>query len=232
MKQLSTRSLAFVCVFAALHVILYLISPPVLWRNWAIYLAPIEGIILGPWAGFLAALIGSTIGRIVLPNPLWMFGIIAEPMSVLTAGFLVRRTWKPVVAIYAAMFLAYFASPLGRALPVWPLSDAVIAFCLVYPAAKLSKNLFGENLKLLPVSLAIVSFITVATDGMARVFLLVPARLYSVLFMTQDAVLTAFVGGGINSFIEDALVIFVSLVVGVPIVLTLRKVLSLQKPLS
>ena len=231
MKQLSTKSLAFVCVFAAFHVILYLISPPVLWRNWAIYLAPIEGIILGPWAGFSAALIGSTIGRIVIPTPLWMFGIVAEPLSVLSAGFLVRGAWKPVVAIYAAMFLAYFASPLGRELPVWPLSDAVIALCLVYPAAKLSKNLYGENVTLLPSSLAIVSFITVATDGLARVFLLIPAGYYSFL-MAQNEVLPAFVGGAVNSFIEDALVIVVSLVVGVPIVLTLRKVLSLQKPLS
>lgn len=232
MKQLSTKSVAFVCVFAAFHATLYLISPPVLWRNWAIYLAPIEGIILGPWAGFSAALIGSTIGRIVMPTSLWMFGIIAEPLSVLCAGFLVRGTWKPVVAIYAAMFLAYFASPLGRELPVWPLSDAVIAFFLVYPSAKLSKNLYGENLKLLPVSLAIVSFITVAADGLARVFLLVPAGLYSLFFSNQGAVLTAFVSGGVNSFIEDALVIVVSLVVGVPIVLALQKAMDLRKPLS
>jgi len=232
MKRLSTKSVAFVCVFAAFHATLYLISPPVLWRNWAIYLAPIEGIILGPWAGFSAALIGSTIGRIVIPTPLWMFGIIAEPLSVLSAGFLVRGTWKPVVAIYAAMFLTYFVSPLGRELPVWPLSDAVIALCLVYPAAKLSKNLYDENVTLLPASLAIVSFITVALDGLARVFLLVPVGLYSVLLMTQSVVLTAFVSGGVNSFIEDALVVIVSLVVGVPIVLALRKVVDLKKPLS
>jgi len=231
MKHLSTKSLGFVCVFAAFHVILYLISPPVLWRNWAIYLAPIEGIVLGPWAGFSAALIGSTVGRIVLPTSLWMFGIFAEPLSVLAAGFLVRGAWKPVVAIYAVMFLAYFASPLGRGLPVWPLSDALIALCLVYPAAKLNKNLFGESVRLLPLSVAIVSFITVATDGLARVFLLVPAGVYS-LFMTADAVLPAFVSGGVESFIEDALVIIVSIVVGVPIVLTLRKFINLREPLS
>jgi len=229
---LSTKSIGFIGVFAAFHVTLYLISPPVLWRNWAIYLAPIEGIILGPWAGFSAALIGSTIGRIVIPTPFWMFGIVSEPLSVLTAGFLVRKSWRPVVAIYAIMFVGYFATPLGRELPVWPLLDAIIALCLVYPAAKLSKNLFGENVELLPISLAIVSFITVTTDGLARVFLLIPAGLYSVLGMTQDMVLPVFVGGGIDSFVEDALVILVSVIVGVPIVLTLRKVMNLKKPLN
>ncbi len=232
MKQLSSKTVAFVAVFAAFHVTLYLISPPVLWRNWAIYLAPIEGIVLGPWAGFSAALLGSIIGRVIIPTPLWMFGVFSEPLSVMAAGFLVRKTWKPVLAIYAVMFAAYFASPLGRGLPIWPLLDAIIAMCLVYPAAKLSQNLFNENLRLLPVSLAIVSFITVATDGLARVFLLIPAGLYSVIGMTQDMVLPAFVGGGIDSFIEDALVIVVSLIVGVPILLTLRKVMNLNRPLS
>jgi len=232
MKQLSTKSIAFICVFAAFHATLYMISPPLLWRNWAIYLAPIEGIILGPWAGFSAALIGSTVGRIVIPTSLWMFGIFAEPLSVLCAGFLVRGTWKPIVAIYAVMFLAYFVSPLGRELPVWPLSDAVLALFLIYPAAKLSKNLYGENLKLLPVALAIVSFVTVAADGLARVFLLVPAGLYGLLFTTKGTVLAAFVSGGVESFIEDALVVVVSLVVGVPIVLALRRVINLKEPLS
>jgi hypothetical protein len=147
---------------------------------------------------------------------------------------LVRRIWKPVLAIYAVMFVGYFASPLGRVLPFWPLSDAVIAMCLVYPAAKLSKNLFDERIsfRLMSVSLAMVSFITVAADGLARVFLLVPAGLYNVLGMTPDTVLAAFVGGGIDSFIEDALVVIVSIAVGVPIVLTLRKVTNLDKPLS
>jgi hypothetical protein len=161
-----------------------------------------------------------------------MFGIFAEPLSVLAAGFLVRGAWKPVAAIYAVIFSAYFASPLGRGLPVWPLADALIALCLIYPAAKLSKNLFSENVRLLPLSLAIVSFITVATDGLARVFLLVPAGLYSLFFATQDAVFSAFVSGGVESFIEDVLVIIVSIVVGIPIVLSLRKVMNLREPIS
>jgi uncharacterized membrane protein len=233
MKHLSTKSVAFVGVFAALHVTLYLISPPFLWRNWAIYLAPIEALVLGPWAGFSAALIGSSLGRFVLPTNMWMFGIIAEPLSVLCAGFVIKGKWQPVLAIYAVMFAAYFASPAGRGLPLWPLLDTMIAFCLVYPASKLSKNLFGEKVRLLPVSLVLVSFITVATDAFVRVFLLIPVGLYSSVFgMPTDALYVVFVGGGIDSFIEDLLVIVVSLSVGVPILLALRKVLRLKQAMS
>jgi hypothetical protein len=233
LKRFSTKTVAFIGVFAAFHATLYLISPPFLWRNWAIYLSPIEGMVLGPWAGFTAALIGSTLGRVLLPSPLWMFGIIAEPLSVMTAGFLTRDKWQPVITLYAVMFAAYFVSPMGRGLPVWPMLDTIVAVCLVYPAAKLGENLFSKNVKLLPVSLSIVSFVTVATDGLTRVFLFVPAGLYSsVLGLSSEATAIAFIAGGVDSFIEDALVVLITLVAGVPILLALRNFLNLRKPLS
>ena len=233
MTRFSTRTVAFIGVFAAFHATLYLISPPFLWRNWAIYLSPIEGMVLGPWAGFTAALIGSTLGRVLLPSPLWMFGIIAEPLSVMTAGFLTRGKWQPVIALYAVMFAAYFVSSMGQSLPLWPMLDTIVAVCLVYPAAKLGKNLFSENWEVLPVSLVVVSFITVATDGLTRVFLFIPAGLYSsVLGLSPAATALAFTAGGIDSFIEDALVVLISLFVGVPILLALRNFLNLRKPLS
>jgi uncharacterized membrane protein len=233
MKLLSTKAVAFTGVFAAFHATLYLISPPLLWRNWAIYLSPIEGVVLGPWAGFIAALIGSTISRVVLPSPFWVFAIIAEPLSVMSAGFLTRGKWQPVIALYAIMLAAYFISPMGQSLPFWPMLDTIAAVCLVYPAAKLSKNLFSENVNLLPVSLVIVSFVTVAADGLTRVFLFIPAGLYSsVLGWSPAFTAGVFVGGGVDSFIEDAFVVLIALVVGVPILLALRKVLDLRKPLS
>jgi hypothetical protein len=233
MKRLPTKTVAFTGVFAAFHATLYLISPAFLWRNWAIYLAPIEGMVLGPQAGFMAALIGSTIGRVLLPSPLWMFGIVSEPLSVMAAGFLTRDKWQPVIALYVIMLAAYFISPMGQSLPLWPMLDTIVALCLIYPAAKLSKDLFSENVKLLPVSLVIVSFVTVATDGLTRVFLFIPAGLYSiVLGLSPAATAVAFVGGGVDSFIEDALVVLITFVLGVPILLALRKVLNLKKPLS
>jgi hypothetical protein len=229
MKYLSTKTVAFIGVFAAFHATLYLISPAFLWRNWAIYLSPIEGMILGPSAGLAAAFIGSTIGRVLLPSPLWMFGIIAEPLSAMTAGFLTRNKWHPVMALYALMLAAYFISPIGYSLPLWPMFDTFVAVCLAYPAAKLSENLFSEDVKLLPISLVIVSFITVATDSLVRVFLFIPLGMYtSVLGLSPEATTVAFIAGGVDSFIEDALVILITLVVGIPIVLALRKVLNLK----
>lgn len=137
---------SLIAVFAALHAVLYFISFG-LWRNWGIYLEPIEGIILGPQVGFFTALIGSSVARMIKPDPFWMFGIIAEPISVLLAGFLARAKWKPVLAIYMIMLSAYFFDPFGRALPLWTILDILFALFLIYPAARFSKNLFRIDVK-------------------------------------------------------------------------------------
>ena len=231
MKRLSTKNVAFVGVFAALHVILYFMSFG-LWRNWAIYLAPIEGIVLGPWAGFSAALIGSVVARAIKPIDVWMFGIVAEPLGVLAAGFLAKGQWKPVIAIYAVMLTAYFVHPFGRWLPLWTILDILLAFVLIYPVAKMSKNLFKENVKRLPISLVLVSFIGTVTDALTRVFLLVPAGFYMFFGWPPEVVYSIFVMGAVDSYIEDVLVVIVSLVVGVPLLLALRRILGLKHPLS
>lgn len=225
MKYFSTKSVAFIGVFAALHVILYFLSFG-LWRNWAIYLEPIEGIILGPWAGFFAAFIGSVLARTIKPIDVWMFGIIAEPMGVLAAGFLAKGRWKPVIAIYAVMLIAYFAHPFGAWLPLWTILDIILALLLVYPAGKLSKNLFGGNVKFLPVSLIFLSFVATVTDSLTRVFLLIPAGLYNVLGWPPEVVYYAFIEGAIGSYIEDGLVLITSLLVGVPLLIAFKRVLK------
>jgi len=40
-----------------------------------IYLESIEGIILGPKVGFIAALIGSSIARMIKPDDFWMLNV-------------------------------------------------------------------------------------------------------------------------------------------------------------
>ena len=229
--RLSARLAAFVGVFAALHVVLYFMSFG-LWRNWAIYIEPIEGIVLGPWAGFLTAFIGSVLGRALKPIDLWMFGIVAEPLGVLAAGFLAKGRWKPVMGIYAVMLIAYFAHPFGRWLPFWTILDILLALVLIYPAARLSKQLYEENVKLLPASLALLSFVATVTDSLTRVFLLIPVGLYNVFGWPPEAVYYTFIEGAAASYIEDALVVITSLLVGVPLLIALKRILNVKKPLA
>jgi hypothetical protein len=158
-----------------------------------------------------------------------MFGIVAEPLGVLASGFMAKGKWKPVLAIYAVMLGAYFAHPLGRWLPLWTILDILLAIVLIYPFAKYSRNLYGK-VGGLPVSVGI-SFIGTVTDSLARVFLLIPIGFYSVLGWS-DYVYDIFVTGAVASYIEDAQVIVVSLLVGVPLLLAIRRIPGLKFPLT
>jgi len=195
-----------------------------LWRNWAIYLEPIEGIVLGPWAGFLTALIGSIVARMIRPIDVWMFGMVAEPMGVLACGLLGKGRWRPVMAIYASMLMAYFVHPFGRWLPLWTILDILLALALTYPAAKMGKGLFEGNAKRLSVSLILLAFVGTVTDSLTRVFLLIPAGLYMFFGWSSQVVYSIFVAGAIDSYIEDMLVVMVSFSVGVPLLAALRRI--------
>ncbi|MEM3798333.1 MAG: hypothetical protein QXZ51_06530 [Candidatus Bathyarchaeia archaeon] len=203
-----------------------------LWRNWAIYIEPIEGVVLGPWGGFLTAFIGSVVARMVKPIDVWMFGVVAEPLGVLAAGFLAKGRWKPVLAVYAFMLAAYFVHPFGSWLPIWTILDILLALALIYPSARLSKSLFGQNIKLLPASLILLSFVATVTDSLTRVFLLIPVGLYNVFGWPPEAVYYIFIEGAIGSYIEDVLVVITSLIVGVPLLIAFKRLLNLKSPLS
>jgi len=226
--------IGLISVFAALHATLYFLSPPTatffftyaLWRNWAIYLEPLEGIILGPEAGLYAAFIGSIAGRTMRPTDpaSWIYGVIAEPLGVLTCAFLARGRWKSVLPLYTVMLVAYFAHPFGRWFPLWAVLDSLAAFVLIYPVAKIGRWVFNGNVQRLSLSLALISFVGIATDALVRVFLLVPAGLWLMFTPSPDVAYEIFVAGAIGSYIEDILVVIVSFIVGVPLLVALRKI--------
>lgn len=220
--------LSLVAVFAALHAVLYFISFG-LWRNWGIYIEAIEGIILGPRIGFIAALFGSSIARMVKPDVFWMFGIIAEPFSVLMAGLLARAKWKPVLAAYLIMLSAYFIHPFGRALPIWTILDVLLALLLVYPAARFSTRLSKTDTKSLPIALILVSFVCIATDSLVRIFLLVPCGLHAMFFDNFDTLYIVFAGAAVDSYVEDIIAVVISFLVGVPLLVALLKLRILEK---
>ena len=218
-------------IFAAVHVVLYL--PPGPWRSWSVYLEPMEGIILGPFAGFFAAFFGSSIARMIKPSADWMFGIVAEPVGVLVCGLLVTGRWKWAAAMWAIMLTAYFVHPFGSMLPLWTIADILVAFAIIYPVSKISKSVFETDVKRSSRALILVSFVGTVADSLTRVFLLVPAGLYLLFDLSYDALLYGlFIPGAIGSYIEDIIVSVVSVSVGVPLLAALRKIPTLKYPLT
>ena len=221
-----SRFVATLAVFAALHVVLDSI-PVYPFREWAVYLEPLEGIILGPKLGILTAVIGGSISRAVVGANIFSFiyGVTGESIGVATAGFLFKGKWRIVAALYAFMLVAYFIHPYGVMLPLWAVLDCLVAFALVYPAAVLTKNLRRKEIEIKRFSLAIlvISFISTVAHSLSMVFILVPVGLYKLEFGTFEAVYYAFVIGAAGSYIEDAIILLISIVVYCPVVLFIRR---------
>jgi MFS family permease len=230
-----SKSVAAVAVFAALHVVLD--SMPVyVFREWGMYLEPLEGIILGPTLGILTAVIGASVSRAVIGASAFSFiyGVTGESVGVLIAGLLVKGRWRIVAAIYAFMLGAYFIHPYGLRLPLWTIMDCLAAFVLIYPAALLSKQLLkkDEDVKGFTLAIMLISFVSTVAHSLTMIFILVPAGTYTVEFGTFEAVYYAFVIGAAGSYFEDAIVIAVSLLVYLPVLLFLRRSRTLRFPLS
>jgi hypothetical protein len=227
----TTKKVALIAVFASLHAVLFL-PEGLPWRSYVIYLMPIEGIVLGPVAGFFSALLGSTVARLIKPSELWMFGIVAEPLGVLGAGLLAKMRWKELTLIYGVMLAAFFLHPYGTMLPLWTVLDLIVGFVLIYPTSRMAKALWGNKTRRFPVALLLVAFVSTVADSMTRVFLLVPAGLYQFFGFDFDALSGIFVLGAVGSYIEDLTVAAATLLAGVPLLLSLRKILRLEKPLT
>ncbi len=194
---------------------------------------PIEGIILGPSIGFASALIGSSIARLIKPSIWWLFGIIAEPIGVATAGLLAKGKWKEVQLVYGVMLSAYFLHPYGRMLPLWTVLDLLVAIVIVYPVSKIGRWIWTERLQKITIALLLIAFVSTIADSVTRVFLLVPCGYYQILGFSYDELAYCwFIPGAVGSYVEDCLVSVVTFVAGVPLLLSLKKALGLNQPLS
>jgi hypothetical protein len=161
-----------------------------------------------------------------------MFGIVAEPLGALAAGLLVKGRWKETTVIYGIMLAAYFAHPYGTMLPLWAVLDLLIAFVLIYPTSRIGRGIWGNRPPLFSAALLLVAFVSTVADSMTRVFLLIPVGLYQVLGWPYEVLVDSFMVGAAGSYIEDLLVAIVTLVAGVPLLLSLKKHLHLEQPLS
>jgi hypothetical protein len=113
-----TKILASIAVFSALYGVIRLVPlGPVIglsqYFSVSDSLAPLYGILLGPFAGGISIIIGTALGWL-MGKPVSFLGLDFLPAIVNTVaiGLLVRRKWWPTVILYIALFAAFFANPL------------------------------------------------------------------------------------------------------------------------
>jgi hypothetical protein len=225
-----------VATLAALHIVLSYAPPLVGFRRISIVMEPLEGIIAGPYLGFLAAVIGWIGGRFMRPDGFWienLFGI-AEAIGALGAGFLISRRWYLTAGIYAVLLAAFLAHPLTMHIPLWTLWDTYIGFAGVFAAAFLVHRLQATKLsphRLVP-AVGLVAFVAVELDALVRVFMLIVGGLYQAYPIPIEALPSIFVLGAIQTPLEAAYVVIVAIVVGVPVLIGLEKSRILSWPIS
>jgi len=133
--KLSARDVAYVAIFAALSVVVIKVIPgfPIVGLSGSqikfdAALAPIYGLIMGPYLGFLAALIGG----IVLANS-W-FSVLTSfspAVSALVAGFLTQRKyrsssssfpgWTTAAIILGLLISGWYATWVGQQALLYPI---------------------------------------------------------------------------------------------------------------
>ncbi len=224
-----------VATLAALHIVLSYAPPLVGFRRMSIVMEPLEGIIAGPYLGFLSATIGWIGGRFVRPDAFWienLFGI-AEAVGALGAGFLISRRWYLTAGIYAVLLAGFLVNPLTRSIPLWTLWDTYLGFIAVFLAAFFVRRLHGAKLsppRLVP-AVALVTFTAVELDAMVRIFMLIVGGLYQVYPIPIEALPAIFVLGAVQTPLEAAYTLAVATVVGVPALIALEKSRILTWPL-
>jgi len=224
---------AITAILGAVHAAL--VAIPGIWRSWMILIEPLEGMILGPRAGFTAALIGSIAGRIIRPG--WglypLFGI-AEPIGALVTGLIFQGKWKTTLVAYATMLGAYFIHPLGRVLPAWCLWDVYLALALIFASPYAIKGALKEraNPKKITPALALASFIGIEADVLTRIFLLIPIGLYKLMGITEEALPLIWMAGALETPIESVISVIATVIIGVPLLITLEKGKILKWPLT
>jgi len=153
--KLSTRDVAFTAIFAALTVIICktipgipIVGVPEANIKFDAAIAPIYGMIIGPYLGFLAALLG---GLIAAGNAFSILTSFCPAVSALVAGFLTRGKGKQIrvpgwilASIVLGLLIAgWYTTWVGQQAPLYPILHFAGLFAILV-TRDWTANAFGE----------------------------------------------------------------------------------------
>lgn len=123
-SRLTAKGLALVCCFAPLCTLLSFWSLfPIIGAvgksiSAAAVVAPLIGIVLGPWLGALAVTLGGLIGASVMYiGPFGLLSFLPWTAAAFASGLLHNRRWHILTIVYAVLLLAFTLYPMVG--PAW-----------------------------------------------------------------------------------------------------------------
>ncbi|MGQ9514953.1 MAG: hypothetical protein ACUVTL_07905 [Thermoproteota archaeon] len=230
-----TRLLVLVALFASIHGLLS--SIPGIWgpsdvaRSFVIFVESIEGIILGPHAGFISASMGCVLGRIIRPRGEGFLLSVAfgmgEAFAALVAGSMFKKRWWLVAFLYSAMLIVFLADPLtwSAPLPLWSIWDTFLAFLLIIPTHLVIKKAMKnrERSKGIGAAVGMTTFVSTESDMLFRIFLLVPLKFYTLYPIPVELLPSVFAIGAIVTPVEAGLSTVVTTVLSIPLLSAIDK---------
>jgi riboflavin transporter FmnP len=176
-----TKQIATLTIFTALYIVLRFIPYSMIvgtsggTLNFSDFLAPIIGILLGPYLGGLSIVIGN-FAAVGLGKPMTFYGLdfLPDLMAVLATGFLTqqkRSRWGIVVALNAALLAIFLVNPLTSvfvfSFPFAWLHIAAFVILLTPLSWMATKWIYTLNYRKVAAGIAVLSFIGVMMQHLA-----------------------------------------------------------------
>jgi hypothetical protein len=140
-----TKQIALLTIFTALYIVLRFIPYSLViggaggYLSFSDFLAPIIGILLGPYFGGLTVLLGNFgalgFGRAPVFITAPFLDFLPDFVAVVSVGFLMQRKWWPVVALNAGLLALFFVDPLTSIFVTIPGTTISIPFAWLHIAA-------------------------------------------------------------------------------------------------
>jgi len=229
----SSLFISTVAIFAALTAVSDLILESPLpysgvWLSWIFMMEPITGILLNPYAGFLATLLGVMVGHSIRYRDIYEFLFtLGAPFGSMISSLFFRGRWKQVLGYYTLLLGAYFLTPVSWSLPFYGMWDVYLAFsCLIVIMPFIAKKAEFWKLKsyrsfYIP---ALCAFIGLEADVLFRIFLLIPCQTYQLFYGWNAETLQAiWASGAVETPIKAGLASLASAILIPKITKTLRK---------
>jgi hypothetical protein len=144
-KSQRTKQIALLTIFTALYIVLRFIPYSLViggaggYLSFSDFLAPIIGILLGPYFGGLTVLLGNFGALGLSRSPVFVttpfLDFLPDFIAVVSVGFMMRRKWLPVVALNAGLLALFLVDPLTSIFVTIPGTSISIPFAYMHVAA-------------------------------------------------------------------------------------------------
>ena len=236
-----TKITAFVIVFSALYAALRPVplGPMIgLSQTFSVsdFLAPLYGIILGPYIGGLSIIIGTFLGMTVKAPVFFGLDFLTGFVNCVAIGFLMKRKWAPVVVLNIFLLLAFVLNPLTTLFfgPVPFFWLHIVALVVLISPLGRKAGQWVETLKpkFLTAGIAILAFVGTMMQHLTGNILTEVVLGQIVGSISPETFSTIIWPGAFLVYpIERIVLVILSVVIGVPLISTIKKsLLPFQQP--